>query len=137
MEPFIIPGIIEFTEPEMWAVCAALFFMAMDIITGFAGAAVRGAVSSAKMRAGLGHKVMLILVIMMAIAVQAFTIHIGDLGFTVPLILPVCVYIIVMEVASAMENIKAAYPDLDGTPLMKLFDRIDDVTSGGDGSNGA
>lgn len=125
MPPIIIPGVIEFTEPELWSIAAALAMMVMDIVTGFAGAVVTHSVSSKKMREGIGHKVMLILTIMLAVLVQIFSTHIGDLGIIVPLILPVCVYIIVMEITSVIENITTAYPELKDTPLVKLFDRKD------------
>lgn len=125
MPPIIIPGVIEFTEPELWSIAAALAMMVMDIVTGFAGAVVTHSVSSKKMREGIGHKVMLILTIMLAVLVQIFSTHIGDLGIIVPLILPVCIYIIVMEITSVVENITTAYPELKDTPLVKLFDRKD------------
>lgn len=125
MPPIVIPGVIEFTEPELWSIAAALAMMVMDIVTGFTGAIVTKSVSSKKMREGIGHKVMLILTIMLAVLVQIFSIHIGDLGIIVPLIVPVCVYIIVMEITSVIENITSAYPELKDTPLVKLFDRKD------------
>ena len=128
-----IPGVIEFTDPELWAVAAALVMMLMDIVSGFAGALVRGAVSSSKMREGIGHKALLIIVIVMAVLVQTFTLHIGDMGWSVPLIVPCCVYIIVMELSSVLENVCEAYPALRDTPLMRLFDRATDgVGNGGE-----
>lgn len=123
MPPVMIPGVIEFTEPEVWAILASCVMMAMDIVSGFVGAIVRGSVSSTKMREGLGHKAMLVLLVVLAVMVQAFTLHIGDMGWTVPLILPVCIYIVVMEVASVVENIVDAYPELKDTQLVRLFER--------------
>lgn len=123
MPPIVIPGVIELTEPEMWAIFAALIMMLMDIISGFVGAVIRNDVQSVKMREGLGHKALLVIVIFMAVLIQIFSLHIGDMGWSVPLILPCCVYIIVMELASVLENVCDAYPALRDTPLMKLFDR--------------
>lgn len=123
MGPMMIPGVIEITEVELWAIAAALVMMLFDIVSGFAGALVKGNVSSTKMREGIGHKAMLILLVVLAIFVQTFTLHIGDMGWTIPLITPVCVYIIVMEVASVVENVIQAYPALRDTPLVKLFER--------------
>lgn len=125
MPPIIIPGVIEFTEPELWAVVASLVMMLMDIISGFTGALAQGKVSSTKMREGIWHKMMLILLIILAVLVQMFSLHIGDMGWSVPLIIPVCVYIVIMEVASILENIIDAYPDLKDTKLVHLFDRTD------------
>ena len=123
MPPLAIPGVIEFTEPEMWAVIAACVMMAMDVVTGFTGAVVTKTVSSTKMREGIGHKAMLMLLIVLAVLVQTFSLHIGDMGWSIPLIVPVCVYIVVMEVASVVENCVTAYPDLKDSPLVRLFER--------------
>lgn len=123
MPPLTIPGVIEFTEPELWAVIAACAMMAMDVVTGFTGAVVTKTVSSTKMREGIGHKAMLVLLIVLAVLVQTFSLHIGDMGWSIPLIVPVCVYIVVMEVASVVENCVTAYPDLKDSPLVRLFER--------------
>lgn len=123
-----IPGVIEFTEPELWAVGAALVMMLMDILSGFVGAVVRGDVSSTKMREGIGHKALLIIVIIAAVLVQTFSLHIGDMGWSFPLIVPCCVYIIVMELTSVLENVTDAYPALKDTALMRLFERVESAS---------
>ena len=119
-QPF--PFFIQFTEPELWFIAMALVLSVMDILTGFIGAAIRGQISSTKMREGLGHKMVLVLMIVMAVLLQGFTTHIGDTGWNVPLIMPVCGYIAVMEVASIVENAKSAYPQIADSPLFRLFD---------------
>lgn len=113
--------LITLTETECWAIIAAFVLMGFDIVSGVVGAIVRNDFKSVKMREGLGHKALLTLVIALAIAVQAFTAHVGDLGFNVPLILPACVYIALMEVASVLENVALAYPELADSPLFRLF----------------
>ena len=130
MPPLTIPGVIEFTEPELWSVIAAHIMMAMDVVTGFTGAVVTKTVSSTKMREGIGHKAMLMLLIVLAVLVQTFSLHIGDMGWSVPLIVPVCVYIVVMEVASVVENCVTAYPDLKDSPLVRLFERTASADGG-------
>lgn len=132
-QPF--PFFIEFTEPELWFIAMALVLSVMDVLTGFVGAAIRGQISSTKMREGLGHKMVLVLMIVMAVLLQGFTTHIGDTGWNVPLIMPVCGYIAVMEVASIVENAKGAYPEIADSPLFRLFDNSrDDETAGAAGS---
>ena len=130
MPPLAIPGVIEFTEPELWAVIAACVMMAMDVVTGFTGAVVTKTVSSTRMREGIGHKAMLMLLIVLAVLVQTFSLHIGDMGWSIPLIVPVCVYIVVMEVASVVENCVTAYPDLKDSPLVRLFERTASADGG-------
>lgn len=123
-QPF--PFFIQFTEPELWFIAMALVLSVMDVLTGFIGAAVRGQISSTKMREGLGHKMVLVLMIAMAVLLQGFTTHIGDTGWNVPLIMPVCGYISVMEVASIIENAKKAYPQIADSPLLKFFENSRD-----------
>ena len=55
-----------------------------------------------------------------------------DLGFTVPLFVPACVYIVLNETASILENIAALNPELAGTRLMQLF-KSTKATDGKDG----
>lgn len=126
MIPPLDPTFIQLTEAECWAIVAAAVLMAFDVLTGLLGALVRHAFSSTKMREGLGHKAMLVLVVALAFLVQGFAGHVADLGFSVPLILPACVYIVLMEVASVLENVSLAYPELAETPLFKLFNHEPD-----------
>lgn len=116
---------IHLTEPQTWAIGAALAFMLLDIVTGFIAAAINNAISSSKMRAGLGHKVALVCLIILALMVEVASEHIAGLGFGGVMTVTVCVYIIVMEVASVCENICKADPDLVDTPVMKLFNHED------------
>ena len=95
--------------------------MLMDFVTGFVGAVVRGDVSSSKMREGLGHKALLLCVIVLAVIVEAGAQHVAGLGFGGVTVTVVCAYIAVMEVASCLENVCAAYPELRDTPLMRVF----------------
>lgn len=108
-------------EPQLWAIGLACVMMLMDFVTGFIGAVVRGTVSSSKMREGLGHKALLLCVIVLAVIVEAGAQHVAGLGFGGVTVTVVCAYIIVMEVASCLENVCAAYPELRDTPLMRVF----------------
>ena len=112
---------IQLTEPQAWAIGGALAFMVMDVVTGFVAAAIRHDVSSAKMRAGLGHKALLVCLIALALMLEVAGAHITGLGFSGVTTVGVCVYIIVMEVASCCENVCGAYPELADTPLMRIF----------------
>jgi len=127
MIPPLDTPFIAFTEAECWAIVAAASLMAFDVATGLISALVRHAFSSTKMREGLGHKALLILVVALAVVVQGFSGHIVELGFSVPLILPACVYIVLMEVASVLENIALAYPELADSPLFRLFSHDSDA----------
>lgn len=114
--------IIQLTEPQVWAIAIACAFMVMDILSGFIGAVINGNVSSAKMRVGLGHKILLCSLIAVAVMIELAGTHIAGLGFSGVSVTVVCAYIIIMEVASILENVCAAYPELRDTPLMRIFD---------------
>ena len=114
-------GLIQFDDAQVWAIGLACVLMLMDFVTGFVGAVVRGDVSSSKMREGLGHKALLLCVIALAVIVEAGAQHVAGLGFGGVTVTVVCAYIAVMEVASCMENVCAAYPELRDTPLMRVF----------------
>lgn len=114
--------IIQLTEPQVWAIAIACAFMVMDILTGFIGAVINGNVSSAKMRVGLCHKILLCCLIAVAVMIELAGTHIAGLGFSGVSVTVVCAYIIIMEVASILENVCAAYPELRDTPLMRIFD---------------
>ena len=113
---------LSLTEPQVWAIAIACAFMLMDILTGFIRAVIKGCVSSAKMRVGLGHKILLCCLIAVAVMIELAGTHIAGLGFSGVSVSVVCIYIIVMEVTSIMENICSAYPELRDTPLMRIFD---------------
>lgn len=132
MLPELTMPFIRLTEPECWAIIVAAGLMAFDVLAGLLGAVVRHDFQSGKMREGIGHKAMLVLVIALAIVVQGATGHIGDMGWSVPLVLPSCVYIIVMEVASVLETVAQTYPELADSPLFRLFDNVANGDGGAD-----
>ena len=109
------------TEVNAWSIGLAMGFMLMDILTGFIGSVITHTFSSSKMREGLGHKVLLICIIAMTVMLEIGVEHIGGLGFASVTVPVVCVYIIIMEVGSVLENVCTAYPELKDTPLFMLF----------------
>lgn len=117
-----LPFLIQFTEPELWFIGLALVLSLFDIVSGWIKAAISRSFSSTKMREGLWHKMLLMLIISLAVILQGFTAHIGDTGWSLPLIIPVCSYIAVMEVSSILENVKDAYPDIADSALFRLFE---------------
>lgn len=105
---------------ETWAIAAALVFMMLDIISGVGGAFMRGALKSTKIREGLYRKASLAFLIVVASMIELFSEHV-ELGFTVPLVVPICVVLVGMEVVSILENICKVNPDLKATKLLDLF----------------
>lgn len=131
-EPFIT-----LSEQECAAIVVALLLMAFDIVAGLLGAVVRQDYQSGKMREGLGHKAMIVLVMCLAVIIEGATALIGDLGFTVPLVIPVCCYVIVMEVGSVLETVAKAYPELATSKIFSFFanstvESVDESSEGTD-----
>lgn len=95
---------LDFTN-TFWQVGTTLFFMLGDIISGVVSAVILKNLDSQKMREGLLRKVLLILIVLLAFVVGgAFKITFVSKA--------VCIYIIVMETISILENVKKAGIDL-------------------------
>ena len=95
---------LDFTN-TFWQVGTTLFFMLGDIISGVVSAVILKNLDSQKMREGLLRKVLLILIVLLAFVVGgAFKITFVSKA--------VCIYIIVMETVSILENVKKAGIDL-------------------------
>lgn len=95
---------LDFTN-TLWQVGTTLFFMLGDIISGVVSAIILKNLDSQKMREGLLRKVLLILIVLLGFVVGgAFKITFVSKA--------VCIYIIVMETISILENVKKAGIDL-------------------------
>ena len=95
---------LDFTN-TFWQVGTTLFFMLGDIISGVVSAIILKNLDSQKMREGLLRKVLLILIVLLGFVVGgAFKITFVSKA--------VCIYIIVMETISILENVKKAGIDL-------------------------
>lgn len=112
MQHFIIPGIV-------------LAFICLDVIIGFSQAVANRNVSSEKLRQGLGHKLAFIFAVSLAYLVEFGSTYL-DLGFTVPVVVPVCAYICLTETVSCLENICKLNPELRDSRFMGLFRHDDD-----------
>ena len=95
-------------------------FIALDVISGFAQACVNKTVDSAIMRRGLGHKAAYVLAIMLALLCEYSAVYI-DLGFTLPVVAPVCGFISVTELVSILENLGRINPEIANSKLLDFF----------------
>ena len=98
-------------------VCA---FVVMDIVTGIIQAVANKTLDSSKMRAGFWHKCGFIMIVILAALVE-WSMQFIDLGFTLPLFVPVCVFIILTEIVSIFENVCQLSPELANSRLAQLF----------------
>ena len=98
----------------------ALIFNAVDLITGIIGAVKNKDLESGKMRDGIFKKVGFIICYVLAILLDNFG---GVVGIQIGIkLLPIiCVYVIMTEVVSIIENINRINPDLLPDKLKELF----------------
>lgn len=107
-------------ESDMWCAIAVLFFISTDYLTGIIKAIIQDNLSSKKMRTGLGHKLVYLILAAMAWFIDTVSTHIS-LGF--PISLSPCVIsgICLIEITSILENITAINPELKNAPFMSIF----------------
>lgn len=120
MEPIISAFMDEFTSVLF---IFTLVFIMFDVITGYAQAIANKNIQSSKMRTGFWHKLAILFALMLAgvldvLMGQGIMI---ETGLSAPIFEAACVYVIVMELSSILENIKKMNPELAGTKLLDLF----------------
>lgn len=83
------------------------------------------------MRKGLFNKSAFIFVIVLAILCEWAMYNIPELGFTLPILNGVCVFIILMEVVSIIENIGSLNSKIMDSKLLQLFNVSKEVLDDG------
>ena len=84
-----------------WQIATPVVFSMADIITGFIQAVINRDVDSSKMRTGLLHKTLILI-----IEILSFVL---DCAFSLSFVSKVvCTYIVIMEIVSILENLKKA-----------------------------
>lgn len=95
-------------------------FIASDFISGAVSAMAQHEWSSSKMRQGLYHKFGSIILIFIAHLID-YTQNYADLGIHIPVASAICVYIILMELGSVLENIGKINPQLLPTKIRNVL----------------
>ena len=113
-----------FTDTDLWALIAVLFFVATDYTTGIVKAITAGNLSSSKMREGLGHKFAYLVLIVVAYMIDVVGIHV-DLGLPMHVFLITAGGICLIELTSIIENITQINPELKDVPFMRIFSNTD------------
>ena len=116
------------TENEKFAIICMLLFIILDVISGVAAAYARHEVESPKLRQGLWHKSGYIFVLFCSIIVEWAMSHGMDLGFNLPLVVPICVWISLMEIVSTLENAAKINPDLSKIPGFERLKQVEKDT---------
>ena len=114
---------------DLIAIIAMIIFILLDVISGVASAYARHEISSQKLRTGLWHKLGYFFVVFCAIAIE-WTMTKGlDLGFSLPLVVPICVWVSLMEIVSTLENAAEMNPDLKNVPGFEHLKEVAEKTA--------
>lgn len=100
-----------------------VLFMVLDMITGLIKAFKSKAYTSTIMREGLYHKIGSGLCMVFGLLVD-YTQSLVDIGVNIPVAVSVCVYIILMEIGSVIENICAINPDILPDKIKVFFSKL-------------
>lgn len=98
-------------------------FIVLDMVTGLIKAFKEKAYTSTIMREGLFHKCGSVLCVAFGALVD-YTQTLVDIGVNVPVAVSVCVYIILMEIGSVIENICAINPDILPDKIKSFFSKL-------------
>lgn len=98
-------------------------FILLDMITGLIKAFKEKSYTSTIMREGLFHKCGSILCVLFGVLVD-YAQTLVDLGVNVPVAVSVCVYIILMEIGSVIENICAINPNILPDKIKAFFGKL-------------
>lgn len=105
---------------ELIVIGIVFLLVLIDYITGVINAIMHGELSSGKMRQGLGHKFAYLAIICVALIVEYGSDHI-NLGTGLPVFIPVCIGVCLIEITSIMENCVKINPDLKDSNILNIF----------------
>lgn len=109
---------------ERMAIVCMFLFIILDVVSGIAAAYARREIESPKLRQGLWHKTGYVFVLFCSIIIEWAMNNGLDLGFNLPLVTPICVWISLMEIVSTLENAAKINPELANIPG---FERLKEV----------
>lgn len=100
-------------------------FMVLDFATGLLKALKNKTFKSSKMREGLINKCSLAICIVFGVLVD-YAQTVLDLGITVPLAGTICIYIVLMECGSILENLGSINPQILPEKIKKYFTQLNE-----------
>lgn len=108
------------TTNELIIIGIVFLLVLIDYVTGVVNAIMRGELSSEKMRQGLGHKFAYLAVICVALIIEYGSDYI-NLGIKLPVFIPACTGICLIEITSIKENCVKINPELSGSKILDIF----------------
>ena len=116
------------TENERMAIICMFLFIILDIFFFFSAAYARREIESPKLRQGLWHKAGYVFVLFCSIIIEWAMNNGMDLGFNLPLVTPICVWISLMEIVSTLENSAKINPELANIPGFERLKQVEKET---------
>lgn len=104
---------------------ALIAFIVVDYITGVVNAAMKGDISSRKMRYGLGHKFSYCVLIFIAYVIDTVQLN-SSLNLPFDLFPIVAVGVMLIELTSIIENVCEINPELKKAKFMNIFEKNND-----------
>lgn len=98
-------------------------FIAMDFITGLVKAFKEKNFNSSLMREGLFHKCAFIFYVLFGVLVDVAQGYL-DLGVTVPITTAICIYVVLTECGSIIENLGSINPAIVPDNLKSHFTKL-------------
>ena len=108
------------TIHEVIVIGIVFLLVLIDDVTGVVNAVMHSELSSEKMRRGLGHKFAYLAIICVALIVEYGSDDI-NLGIELPVFIPVCTGICLIEITSIMENCAKINPELSKSNILNIF----------------
>ena len=114
---------------ELIVIGIIFLLVLIDYITGVVNAIMHGELSSKKMRQGLGHKFAYLAIICVALIMEYGSDYI-NLGIGLPVFIPVCVGICLIEITSIIENCVKINPELSSSNILNIFNTHEKENNG-------
>lgn len=102
-------------------------FVLLDMVSGLIKAFKEKAYSSSIMREGLFHKSGSLICVVFGVLVDYAQTYI-DIGVNLPIAHTICVYIVLMEIGSIIENVCAINPEIMPDKLKGYFVKLSNNT---------
>lgn len=112
---------INLSDTQQWGIILSCIMMCADILVGFIGAVIQHNISSIKMREGILHKILILILIFLCLIIEIAASHMFKLPYDIPTCEVICGYVVVMELVSIIENISTVYPEFKKSGLAQLF----------------
>lgn len=98
-------------------------FIVLDLVTGLIKSFAQKNYTSTIMREGLFHKCGSILCVLFGMLVD-YAQSLVDIGVSIPVAVSVCVYVILMECGSIIENVSTINPEIMPDKIKGFFEKL-------------